>query len=421
MCFSLFRSQKPKPNTKPMGHFTTTTSRTTQSNHSNNHSTTSTTSNNHQSYSSQSKSSSISSRTSLSSLKDSLPENPHIYDFSQIRAYTNNFLLKPLSSSSSSTSWVCVSNTKPSLVTQRKLRRPIDLPDLRLKLSLLCKSHHANIVKLYGATVSGNYVYLVYEFVNGASLSDCLRNPRNPNFTVLSNWLSRISVAANVADALDYMHNCVAVGVRSGFVHNHLKSSSVIICDETTLVAKICHFGTAQLCGEVPETITTVGDDSENITVLKRVGSGVGKFEGTRGYMAPEFQVTGVPTLESDVYAFGVVLLELLSGKEPIKVDIDKRTGAFQKVSLIEVAKEAVEGGTGKLRQWVDRRLRDSYPVEVAEGLARVGLECVQEDPRKRPDMGRVAGWISKLFLESKTWAQSMGFPDDITVSLAPR
>lgn len=367
-----------------------------------------------------SKSSSISSRASLSSLKDSLPENPHIYDLSEIRSATSNFLLRPFSSSSSSTSWKCLIDKKQLIVTQRKLRRPIDNSELRRKLSLLCKSHHASLVKLHGASVSGNYLYLVYEFICGANLSDCLRNPRNPNFTVLSNWISRVQIIAGIADGLDYMHNCA--GFKNGFIHNHVKSSSIVICEEPALVAKICHFGTAQLCGEVPEAISGEDDDdSSNYHVLKRVGSAVGKFVGTRGYMSPEFQTTGIPTLKSDVFAFGVVLLELLSGEEPMKVHVDSGSGAFRKVSLIETAREAVGSGTGRLRQWVDRRLRDSYPVEVADGLARVALECVLEDPGRRPDMGRVAGWISKYYLESKTWAQNIGLPDEITVSFAPR
>lgn len=366
-----------------------------------------------------SKSSSISSRTSLSSLKESLPENPHIYDLSEIRSATNNFLAKPFSSSSSasSASWKCLIDKKHSIITQRKLRRPIDHSELRKKLSLLCKSHHASLVKLHGASVSGNYIYLVYEFIQGANLSDCLRNKRNPNFTVLSNWVSRVQIIAGIADGLDYMHNCA--GFKNGFIHNHIKSSSIVISEEPALVAKICHFGTAQLCGEVPEAINE--EDDEDYTVLKRVGSEVGKFVGTRGYMSPEFQATGIPTFKSDVFAFGVVLLEILSGEEPMKVQVDSEKGIFRKVLLIETAREAVESGTGRLRQWVDRRLRDSYPVEVADGLARVALECVQEDPSKRPDMGRVAGWISKYYLESKTWAQSIGLPDEITVSLAPR
>lgn len=177
------------------------------------------------------------------------------------------------------------------------------------------------------------------------------------------------------------------------------------------------------MCGEVAELVDdkAAEDQDSDYPVLKRVGSGEGKFEGARGYMSPEFQVTGIPTLKSDVFAFGVVVLEVLSGEEPMKVEVDQERGVFRKVSLIDTAREAVANGGRRLRQWVDRRLKDSYPVDVAEGLTRVALECVQEDPAKRPDMGRVAGWISKLYLESKTWAQSFGISDEITVSFAPR
>lgn len=420
MCFSLFRSKSKNSNIQPKksSQNLTPSKKNPVLNSSSSRSQTNSKSNEFNTFNnSKSSSISISSRTSLSSLKDSLPENPHIYDLSEIRSATKNFLLKPISSSSSSASWKCLIDNKLSIVTQRKLRRSIDNSELKKKLSLICKSHHASLVKLHGASVSGNYVYLVYEFINGANLSDCLRNPRNPNFTVLSNWVSRVQIVAGIADGLDYMHNCV--GYKTGFIHNHIKSSSIIICDEPALVAKICHFGTAQLCGEVPELIDEGDDEGLDYQVMKRVGSAIGKFEGTRGYMSPEFQITGVPTLKSDVFAFGVVVLELLSGEEPLKIDTGR--DGFRKVSLIETAREVVESEGGRLRQWIDRRLRDSYPVEVAERLARVALECIQEDPGKRPDMGRVAGWISKLYLESKTWAQGIGLPDGISVSLAPR
>ncbi|GAB4854968.1 hypothetical protein Ancab_023555 [Ancistrocladus abbreviatus] len=376
--------------------------------------------------------SSLSSYASLSSLKDSLPENPLIYDPSQIRSATNNFRLKPFHSSSSSTSWKSIIRQKDVVITQRKLRRPIDTADLCRKLMLLCKSHHGSLVKLCGASLSGNYIYLVYEYVDGANLSDCLKNPRNPNFTVLSNWLSRVQIAADIAHGLDYVHNCS--GMKVGFVHNHIKSSSIIVM-EPALNAKLCHFGTAQLCGEVEEASDDgeddggegeiVEEDRSSRRTLRRSGSSKMKFEGTRGYMSPEFQSTGIPTLKSDVFAFGVVILELLTGEEPVKLRMDEHAGVIRKVSLISAAREVVGGGGGDawgmLRKWVDWRLRDSYPVDVAESLVRVALDCVQEDPDRRPDMNRVAGWISKLYLESKSWAENLGVPTEITVSLAPR
>lgn len=346
----------------------------------------------------------------LSGLRDSLPEQPHIYDFSEIISATKNFSLKPFSSSSTSTSWRCVMRVGDVILIQRKFRRPINSSELVDRLALICKSHHSSLVKLKGASISGNYIYLVYDYIQGASLADCLRNSKNPHFTVLSNWMSRVKIAADIAHGLDYVHNSTGLGFN--FVHNHIKSTSIIIT--STLNAKICHFGTAELCGEIV--------DLPPAKSLQRKGSARLKFEGTRGYMAPEFQQTGMATQKTDVYAFGVVMLELFSGEEPLKYLVDEETGGYVRLSVIETAREAAVEGGGGVRRWVDKRMKDSYPVEVAEKLVRLGLECVGNEPDKRPDMGRIVAWISQLYLESETWVEKMGgIPSDFSFSLAPR
>ncbi|VVB05960.1 unnamed protein product [Arabis nemorensis] len=370
-------------------------------------------------------SSSVASRTSLASLRESLPENPHIYDVSEIRTATNNFLANRLSSSSSKASWRCNLRGKEVVVFQRKFRRRIAKDELRDRLSDTCRSHHGSIINLLGASISGggggggDHIYLVYEFVNGASLADCLRNPKNPNFTVLSNWNSRIQIATDLAHGIDYIHNKTGLKIEN-LVHNHIKSSAVIVT-EPDFNGKICHFGTAQLCGETEE-MSPERDESRN---PKRSESRAIRFEGVRGYMSPEFQASGIATQKSDVYAFGVMLLELLSGEEPLKYRYDKSTGDFERTSVIETAKAAMDGGDsdreGTLRRWMDRRLGDSFPVTVVEKLTRLALECVLDDPVNRPEMGRVAGKISQLYLESEKWSASMKRPTDITVSFAPR
>lgn len=278
-------------------------------------------------------------------------------------------------------------------------------------LSVICKSHHSSLVKLKGASISGSYIYLVYEYVPGASLADCLRNAKNPNYTVLSSWASRIRIASDIAHGLDYVHNSTGLGFE--FVHNHIKSSSVIVT-EPTLNAKICHFGTSELCGEIMR-------DNVDFKELKRSNSKIKKFEGTRGYMAPEFQRSGIATQKCDVYAFGVVILELLSGMEALTYRVNEESGSYVRISVVDTAREAVEGGGGGVRKWVDKRLRDSYPVEVAEKLTRLALDCVVDDPQSRPDMGKVVIWVSQMFLESQDWAEKMGEITDFSVSLAPR
>ncbi|XP_047964708.1 lysM domain receptor-like kinase 3 [Salvia hispanica] len=309
--------------------------------------------------------STASPRTNLSSIRETvLPNQTQIYDLQEICAATNNFLLKPHSSSSSSTAWLRSVRDQQSLVVQRRFRRQLDTAQLVERLSVICKSHHSSLIKLKGASISGGYAYLVYDYVAGASLSDCLKNRNNPNFTVLSNWASRIRVASDIAHGLDYVHNSTGLGFE--FVHNHIKSSSIIVV-EPDLHAKICHFGTSELCGEITR---------ENVGLSK-----IDKFEGTRGYMAPEFQRSGIATQKCDVYAFGVVILELVSGMEALTYRVDEESGRYVRISVVDAGREAVEGGGGGLRQWVDKRLKDSYPVEVVERLTRLALDCVADDP----------------------------------------
>jgi serine/threonine protein kinase len=222
-----------------------------------------------------------------------------------------------------------------------------------------------------------------------------------------------MQIASDLAHGLDYVHNSSGSG--SGFVHNHIKSSSIIVSEEN-FGAKICHFGTSELCGES----VTVGDSSVSDKNLKRSGSREVRFEGTRGYMAPEFQVTGVATQKTDVYAFGVVILELLSGLEAVRFELEGNDGGYRRVSVVDTAREALKEHGG-VRKWVDRRLKDSFPMDGSEKMIRVGLECVSEIPKERPGMGRVSMEVSKLYLESKEWEEKLGTNIDFSVSLAPR
>ncbi|KAL6987155.1 hypothetical protein U1Q18_012910 [Sarracenia purpurea var. burkii] len=99
-----------------------------------------------------------------------------------------------------------------------------------------------------------------------------------------------MQIATDLAHGLDYIHHCT--GSRSNFVHNHIKSLCIIVT-EPSLNAKICHFGTVELCSEIARDDEA---DESKLPGLKRLDSGLLKFEGTRGYMSPEFQSTRVAT-----------------------------------------------------------------------------------------------------------------------------
>ncbi|CAL4886038.1 unnamed protein product [Urochloa decumbens] len=374
-----------------------------------------------------SSSTTASSAASLAALRDSLPELPLLLTFHDLAAATANFSsshrLLP-STPSSSNSFRCTLRGHQAAVFRRPLRR--DAGEVAARLASLGHCHHAAIARLLGAAASPDRttLFLAYELVPGASpLSVLLRNPKNPSFTPLSTWHSRLQLAVDVCDALHYVH------IQADTVHNRLSASSVLVSGDGPLPrAKIAHFGAADLAGELPVEQKGSGDSGESSSGSgghRRSSSRGRRIEGTRGYMAPELVAGGPPTRRSDVFALGVVLLELVSGQEPVRYEmVNRGTGEYQRTSLIETAEAvAAEGGAeeGAMRRWVDRRLRDSFPVEAAEALTALALRCVAKDPLARPDMSWVAAKVSKLFLEAQEWAAKFRVPTDISISIAPR
>ncbi|KAK1290505.1 LysM domain receptor-like kinase 3 [Acorus calamus] len=306
---------------------------------------------------------SSSSRSSLSSLRSSLPESPIIYAFAEISAATNAFLSKPIPSSPpSSPAWRCLLRGRDAVVHRRSFLRHSDAARLRDRLASVSRGHHVSLVRLLGAAAAGggsDHLYVVYEHVPGATLSECLRNPRNPEFTVLSTWLSRMQVAADLAQGLEYIHHYASAAgppnARRTFIHSLLDSSSVLVT-EPSLNAKICHFGSSILAGDVPEEESA----TDSPPGLERSDSRTMKIERTRGYMAPEVEISQ----KSDVFALGVLLLELLSGEEPLKYRFDRETKQYEMVSVIEG-----EGGDG-----IDGGDREKGEAAAVDGWEAQGL-----------------------------------------------
>lgn len=379
--------------------------------------------------------SSSSSASLVGFLRD---KGPILYSFPEILAATNSFLSPPISSSTAV--WRCSLRGADAAVVRRPFRGdPAALPG---RLAALCRSHHAAVARLLGASLAGDHLYFVYKYVPGATLADCLRNLKNPSFSPLSSWLSRVQVATDLAQGLEYIHHYSAgTGPQSpsslerrqprGTVHNRIKSSAIIVT-EPGFRAKICHFGAAELAGEVPVDAeeTEVGEIA-SASPPRRSETRATRIEGTRGYIAPEVIAGGRISRRSDVFAFGVVLLELLCGEEPLRYRYNRESGGLEMISIIEtarrvigVAEEEAEGAEERyrrVREWVDRRLRDSFPVEAAEKLIRVALRCVEAEAGRRPDMIWVAGKLSKQLIEARAWEQRVKLPADFSVSLAPR
>lgn len=334
--------------------------------------------------SSSSTSSASSSRASLAAARASLPDPPVLYPFQELAAATNSFLAKRSGGAASAAYWRCSLRGRDAALFQLQ-RRPGAATVDAAALARIGRYHHTSLARLLGACPAGAHLYLAYELPPGAAaLAACLRSPRNPSFTALRTWVSRAQVAADVAQGLEYVHH------HADAVHGRVSPSAVIVSDPG-LRARLTHFGAAEFAA--PADAREAGDSP---------------------YVAPG---SSEPSREADVYAFGVLLLELLSGEEPTRYRFDRDTKEFQRVSVLETAAAAAAGGG--VRNWVDRRLGDSFPVAAAERLVEVALRCAAAEDR--PDMTWVAGKVSKVYLESRAWEQKLQVPTEFSVSVAPR
>ncbi|CAN6214572.1 unnamed protein product [Urochloa humidicola] len=340
--------------------------------------------------SSSSTSSASSGRASLAAARASLPDPPVLYPFQELAAATNNFLAKRAGGSASSAAsyWRCSLRGRDAALFQLQRRAGVAVD--AAALARIGRYHHTSLARLLGACPAGAHLYLAYELPpgGGATLAACLRGPRNPSFTALRTWVSRVQVAADVAQGLEYVHH------HASSVHGRVSPAAVIVSDPG-LRARLTHFGAAELAA-APAADAAGGESP---------------------YAAPESS-GGEPSREADVYAFGVLLLELLSGEEPARYRFDRGTKEFQRVSVLETAAAAAAGGA--VRNWVDRRLGDSFPVAAADRLVEVALRCAAAE-EDRPDMTWVAGKVSKVYLESRAWEQKVQVPTDFSVSVAPR
>ncbi|RLM86298.1 serine/threonine-protein kinase CDL1 [Panicum miliaceum] len=228
--------------------------------------------------------------------------------------------------------------------------------EFRVEIDILSRLDHPNLVMLIGYCADGKHRFVVYEFMPKGNLQDIL----NGIGEVKMDWPLRLRIALGAARALAYLHSSTAVGVP--VVHRDFKSSNILLTEH--FEAKISDFGLAKLMQQDQDLHTTT------------------RVLGTFGYFDPEYALTGKLTLQSDVYAFGVVLLELLTGRRAI----DLSQGP-QEQNLIVGIHQAV-GDRKKLLRVVDRDMaKGSYTVESVSMFAGLAARCVSFDGAARPSM----------------------------------
>lgn len=250
-----------------------------------------------------------------------------------------------------------------------------------LMLSLL---RHPNLVHMIGYCAEGSQRLLVLEFMPLGSLEAHLHD-LPPDKEPLD-WKTRMKIAAGAAKGVDYLHN----EAKPSVIFRDLKPSNILLDNEFN--PKLSDFGLAKF--------GPVGDNSHVST----------RVMGTHGYCAPEYFLTGKLTAKSDTFSFGVVLLELISGRKA--VDTTRHGG---RTSLVDWARPLLKDPKNHL-QLADPRLKGQFSVSSLRKAVEVAAMCLREKANVRPTMHEVA--IAMNYLTSKKHDRSRSASEGLSIDI---
>ncbi|KAL8545196.1 hypothetical protein ACS0TY_005404 [Phlomoides rotata] len=236
------------------------------------------------------------------------------------------------------------------------------------EIEMLSRLHHRNLVKLIGICIEQHTRCLVYELIRNGSVESHLHGPDKSRGPL--DWDARLKIALGAARGLAYLHEDSNPRV----IHRDFKASNVLLEDDFT--PKVSDFGLAREATEGSHHIST-------------------RVMGTFGYVAPEYAMTGHLLVKSDVYSYGVVLLELLSGRKP--VDMSQPPG---QENLVTWARPLLANREG-LEQLVDPSLDGTYDFDDMAKVAAIASMCVHPEVTQRPFMGEVVQALKLIYNDS--------------------
>ncbi|XP_076958596.1 cold-responsive protein kinase 1-like [Bidens hawaiensis] len=229
------------------------------------------------------------------------------------------------------------------------------LKEFLTEITVISYIQHDNLVKLHGYCVEGDHRILVYGYLNNGSLDHTLLG--NGHCGINFTWEIRKKICIGVAKGLAYLHEEVHPHV----IHRDIKASNILLDEDFT--PKISDFGLAKL---FPSHVTHIST----------------RIAGTLGYLAPEYAMRGQLTRKADIYSFGVLLLEIVSGRPN-----QKRWLPSDEQYLLEKVWQHYK--EGELESLVDTSMEDVDLYEACRYL-KIGLLCSQSLPKSRPSMSNV-------------------------------
>ncbi|KAJ9550890.1 hypothetical protein OSB04_014935 [Centaurea solstitialis] len=240
------------------------------------------------------------------------------------------------------------------------------ISEWQAEVSFLGKLAHPNIINLMGYCIERESFLLVYEYMQNRSFDHFLFTNVKP-----LSWGTRLTIMIGVARGLTYLHSSKPQVIWRGF-----KSSDILLDQDFN--PKLGDFGLAKLGPGTGET---------HVTTM---------VMGTYGYAAPEYIATGHLYVKSDIYGFGVIMLETLTGLRALDTKRPK-----EQVILVEWAKPAL-ASRKRLKRIIDTRLNHNYPKEAAFKYAELTLRCLECEPRRRPSSEEVLQSLEQIYAIKK-------------------
>ncbi|CAN8270542.1 unnamed protein product [Cochlearia groenlandica] len=250
-------------------------------------------------------------------------------------------------------------NGKEVAVKQLKTGNGQGEKEFKTEVEIITRVHHKHLVSLVGYCIADSLKrLLVYEFVPNNNLEFHLHGKGRPTME----WITRLKIAIGSAKGLSYLHE----DCNPKIIHRDIKAKNILL--DFKFEAKVADFGLAKVSFDTNTHVST-------------------RVMGTFGYMAPEYAASGKLTDKSDVFSFGVVLLELITGRKPVDSN-----NAYEDDNLVDWARPLLNRASeeGDFDGLADKKLNKKYGKEEMARMVACAAACVRHSARRRPRMSQI-------------------------------